>query len=206
MSNFSRCLKVTKEDIKDTFKSLEKRLNKNITVEPYVKETVFAFHYWVKTCFWLNIDPEQVPFPTKNASATLEKSEAYNQFIEDASDNKKAYKPEPFTKDDKWDEWGKTFEDYLSSIPGSTGLPLSCIERRVAERGGSNQKSNCNQQGNTNQRGNRIIQSLMSQFKDSVAESVSEITQQNTTPPGLPSSIMGGRNAQEKRNKGGRNE
>ena len=478
MSNFTRCLNVTKEDIKDTFKTLEKRTVNNIAVEPFIKEKVLAFHYWVKTCIWLNIDPEQVPFPKDNADAILDKSELHNKFLTDASDNKITMKPVPFTKDHKWDEWAKTFEEYLTPLPGSTGIPLACVirkqeepelspiandkenfismaklsgktfkidsekvhicllplltkhsealsvvkgtggdtkcgrlewlalvhhydgfgmhsqelvqveatlrdlhysgenkphmhwakfecklnnacstirrgyksdvdehakirnllskirdprlehmhsniiraskdptytyldamaelkeeilrknpntydtnkntrrvkqattkkqqnykhdsnrsngnhghnqqfkprtitlnngkkikyhhsytfkdvdfrqftfdqkktlryERRVAKRGGSNQKSNYNQQGNTNKRsndwknelkqeGNRIVQSLMSQFKDSVAESISEITQQNTTPPGLPSSIMGGRNAQEKRNKGGRNE
>ena len=48
MSNFSGCLKVTEEDIKDAFKSLEKRTENNIAVEPFIKEKVFAFHCWVK--------------------------------------------------------------------------------------------------------------------------------------------------------------
>ena len=79
MNNFSRCLKVTKDDIEDTFKSPEKRLENNIMVEPDVKDTVLAFHHWVKTCFWLNVDPELVPFPVDDANAILEKSEAHNQ-------------------------------------------------------------------------------------------------------------------------------
>ena len=54
--------------------------------------------------------------------------------------------------------------------------------------------------------GSRFVKSLMSQLKESVADSISEITQQNNAPPGLPSSIMGGRNSQsqDKRNGGGR--
>ena len=50
------------------------------------------------------------------------------------------------------------------------------------------------------QEGNRIVQSLMSQLKDSVAGSISKITQQNAAPPGLPSSIMGGRDSQNQSN------
>ena len=129
MNNFARCLKVTKDNIMDTFKSLEKRIENNITVEPYVKNAVLAFHHWVKTCFWLNINPEMVPFPVNDANAILKKSEAHNRFLADASDNKTACKPNAFTKDDKFDEWAKTFEDYLSLIPGATGLPLSYVIR-----------------------------------------------------------------------------
>ena len=51
--------------------------------------------------------------------------------------------------------------------------------------------------------GNRIVQSLMSQLKET-GSLVSEITQHDTTPPGLPSPVMGGRNSHNKRNKGGR--
>ena len=50
MSNFSGCLKVTKEDIKDAFKSSEKRIKSNITVEPFIEDKVLAFDCWVKTC------------------------------------------------------------------------------------------------------------------------------------------------------------
>jgi len=49
----------------------------------------------------------------------------------------------------------------------------------------------------------RIVKSIMSQLKDA-GSIISAITQENNSPPGLPSSIMGGRNAQDKRNKGGR--
>ena len=51
MNNFSRCPKVTKDDIKDTFLSLEKRLKNDIMAEPHVKDAVLAFHCWVKIAF-----------------------------------------------------------------------------------------------------------------------------------------------------------
>ena len=54
--------------------------------------------------------------------------------------------------------------------------------------------------------GSRFVKSLMSQLKESVADSVSEIAQQNNTPPGLPSSIVGGCNSQANGNEGGRTE
>ena len=127
MDNFTRCLKVTKEDIEDTFECLEKRLENDIAVKPCIEDMSFAFHHGVKTCSWLNVDPEQVPFPGDDANAILEKSEVHDQFAADASDNKTAHKPESFTKDDKWDEWARTFKDHLSLIPGSTGTPSSCV-------------------------------------------------------------------------------
>ena len=86
----------------DTFKSLEKRLENDVTIEPRVKNAVLAFHCWVKTCFWLNVNPEMVPFPVDDADAILKKSEAHNQFVADASDNGTTCEPQLFTKDNKW--------------------------------------------------------------------------------------------------------
>ena len=120
MSKFSGCLKVTKEDIKDAFESLEKRSENDITIEPFIEEKTLAFDRWVKTCFWLNVDPEQVPFPKQNANAILDQSELHDQFLADASDDKTAMKPKLFTKDCKWDKWAKEFEECLTLLPGST--------------------------------------------------------------------------------------
>ena len=106
---------------------MEKRSENQIAIEPFVKVKVLAFHCWVKTCFWLNIDPEQVPFPKKDADAVLDQSELHNQFLANASDNKTTMKPESFTKDHKWDEWAETFEECLNLSPGSTGLPPACV-------------------------------------------------------------------------------
>ena len=119
VSNFLRCLKVTKEDIKDAFKSLERRLKNDIVVKLHIKDMVLACHHWVETCFWLNVDPELVPFPKDDADAVLEKSKVHDQFVADASDNTTTCEPELFTKDNEWDKWAKTSEDHLSSIPGS---------------------------------------------------------------------------------------
>ena len=81
-------------------------------------------------------------------------------------------------------------------------------ERRSAKKSNArNNKQPDHWKKELKQEGDRIVKSLMSQLKDSVTGSiVSEITQQNNTPPaGLPSSIVGGRNSLA-RNKGGRTE
>ena len=122
-----QCLKVTKDDVMDTFKSLEKRLENNITVEPCVKNAVLAFHHWVKTCFWLNINPKQDAFPFRSAASVLKSAELHNQFLTDASDNKTSMKPKLFKKDHKFNEWAKEFEECPTLLPGCTGLPLACV-------------------------------------------------------------------------------
>ena len=65
-------------------------------------------------------------------------------------------------------------------------------ERRAANQSEKNNKEKME---------SRILKSLMSHVEDNSA--VFEITQQNNTPPNLPSSIVGGRDSQEKRNGGG---
>ena len=57
LSSFSRHLKVTRKDIKDTFKTVEKRTENDVAVEPHTKTVVLAFHHWAKMCHWLDIDP-----------------------------------------------------------------------------------------------------------------------------------------------------
>ena len=87
----------------------------DITVEPCVKETVFAFHCWVETCFWLNVDPELVPIPVDDANAILKKSEAHNRFIADASDNKTTHEPQPPHATDE-----ENFISMVASLAGKT--------------------------------------------------------------------------------------
>ena len=71
MNDFLRFLKVSRQDIRDTFKTLEKRSGNKITIKPHTENVVEAHHHWVGTCFWLNDDPEQAPFPTDDADAVL---------------------------------------------------------------------------------------------------------------------------------------
>ena len=50
--------------------------------------------------------------------------------LHDASDNKaKASSPGPLKSEDKWVEWETKFENYLSTIPGVDGVPLSYVIR-----------------------------------------------------------------------------
>ena len=51
----------------------------------------------------------------------------------------------------------------------------------------------------------RIVSSLVSRLEDS-SSIISAITQQNSTPPGLPSFVMGGRNSKNQKNCSGRTE
>ena len=92
-------------------------------VEVHTKTVVKACHHWVKTCFWLNVDPEQVLFPMDDADAVLEKAKSHKQFVKDTSDDKAACKPRLFTQANEWDEWAKTFEVCPSLLPGCTGIP-----------------------------------------------------------------------------------
>ena len=127
MDNFSRCLQTTKPDIKDALKTLDKRELQPVHVSPYTKQMVFAFHYWAKKCFWMDIDPRSTPFPAEEAFAILNQADKHKRFVQDASDNKSTAKPGLFTKDDNWEDWSQSFEQYLSLLPGETGLPLSYV-------------------------------------------------------------------------------
>ena len=113
--------------MKDASRALEKRSEDDITVEPHIKTAVLASHDWVGTCHRLDVNLEQTPFPHANADEILEKADEHKQFIPAASAIKTTAKQGLFTKDDKWDDWAKSFEECMSLPPGSTGIPLSCI-------------------------------------------------------------------------------
>ena len=52
--------------------------------------------------------------------------------IHDDSDNKaKASSPGPLESEDKWIDWETKFENYLSTIPGVDGVPLSYVIREL---------------------------------------------------------------------------
>ena len=93
-------------------------------------------------------------------------------------------------------------------------------EHWAAKRNGQcTHRKNQNQNRGSNQRpsdwkkesqeeSSRIVSSIVAQLKDSDTV-ISALTQQNNTPPtppGLPSSMMGGQNSQDTRNKGGQTE
>ena len=65
-------------------------------------------------------------FHVGNADLISEKANTHEHFILDAFDIESAAKPGLFAKEDKWDDWAKSFEDCISLSPGSIGLPLSC--------------------------------------------------------------------------------
>ena len=127
MDNYKTCVRTTKVSIRSTFKDLAK--NEGITVKPYIKRTIEAFHHWVKHCSWLGADPAFEVFPYNDVPAILEKTEAHERFLKDAIDIKTSAKPGLFTKEDKWIDWSKNFKEYLSLLPGETGLPLSYVIR-----------------------------------------------------------------------------
>ena len=120
------CLKLTRKDIEDTLKTPEKRIENDITVKPFTKTVVLAFHHWAKTGHWLESCPEMTPFPVEDADLILEKADEHEQFILDASDIKSTAKPGLFAEDDKWSNLAESLKECISLSPGSAGLPLSC--------------------------------------------------------------------------------
>lgn len=72
-------------------------------------------------------------FPINKTSKILPDAEIHNQYLNDADSNRNAAKPNSFTKDDEWDDWGKTFYAYLNLLPGINGLPLCYIIREDNE-------------------------------------------------------------------------
>ena len=128
LNKFARAFDTKEHDIKAAFKTLERQPDATrIDLEPFIKNYIYAYHYWIKTKFWCNTDPADFKFPVDIADEILRDADIHNQFILDGDSNKTSAKPPPFSKDSNWDDWSDTFNSYLKLIPGISGLPLNYI-------------------------------------------------------------------------------
>ena len=72
-------------------------------------------------------DPAMQEFAPTGIANILRKAESHKLYI--ANSTMDAVKPKDFTKEIKCSDWAPSFENYLRSIPGRTGVTLSYVTR-----------------------------------------------------------------------------
>ena len=75
------------------------------------------------------MDPALVPFPVDEAAMLLRREKSHLAFIDKSKTIVESAKPTRFNQDMKWEDWAPTFINFLRSIPGRDGVPLSYIVR-----------------------------------------------------------------------------
>ena len=94
------------------------------------KKLVGVMH-WVQDCYRASDIPNHEHFDEEVLFEALSMAQVRKSDIELVTTNSKAADPGKFKDERKWPEWEKAFTNYLSVIPGVTGIPLSYIIRET---------------------------------------------------------------------------
>lgn len=77
----------------------------------------------------MGLDPSTEAFPAHASAELINRFNSHALWQDRSKMISDSAKPSAFTNDTKWDEWSPTFSNYLRSIPGRNGVPLSYIIR-----------------------------------------------------------------------------
>ncbi len=89
--------------------------------------------HWVQDCYRASDIPNHEHFDEEVLFEALSMAQIRRSDMELVATNSKAADPGKFKDERKWPEWEKAFTNYLSVIPGVSGIPLSYIVREQDE-------------------------------------------------------------------------
>ena len=100
-----------------------------IRTSPGVKQRLQAFIQWTRDKVRNGEDPSAEPFPVELTSDLIRNYKSHQAFIEKSRTLIDTAKPNKFKDTYKWEDWCPTFLNFLRSIPGRNGVPLSYVCR-----------------------------------------------------------------------------
>ena len=129
--DFSTVLDMTFKDLDTEFKSYSEltAANGRIQLNPTQKRNIKAFMQWCNDTHRMSQDPTIEIFDPNDAMMLIRRNNTHKMFVDKSKTITDTAKPRHFTNDSKWDEWKPTLLNFLRSIPGRNGVPLSYICR-----------------------------------------------------------------------------
>ncbi len=97
-----------------------------------LKKLVGVMH-WVQDCFRTSDVPSHENFNEGALYEALSMAQVRKSDVDLVTTNSKAADPGKFKDERKWPEWEKAFINYLSVIPGVSGIPLSYVVRDMED-------------------------------------------------------------------------
>ena len=133
--DFHTCMDKTHAELDSDFKTYSDltQAQGQIRVSPGIKKNIKAFVQWARDEYRLGRDPEFGTFNSTDTLTLMRRYKTHKQFIDKSSDLSDAAKPTKFTTNTKWADWCPTFVNYLRTIPGRDGVPLSYVIRDSVE-------------------------------------------------------------------------
>lgn len=100
-----------------------------IRIHPGIKQKLRAFIQWTRDRIRKGLDPAGEPFPVQDSAQLILRYNSHSLWMERSKTISDSAKPTLFKKDTKWEEWQPTFVNYLRTISGRNGVPLSYVIR-----------------------------------------------------------------------------
>jgi hypothetical protein len=119
-------------DMADDFGKLTQANGRIVFGLGRTKKLVGVMH-WVHDCYRASDVPNHEHFDEETIFDALSMAQIRKSDMELVATNSKAADPGKFKDERKWPEWEKAFTNYLSVIPGVSGIPLSYVVREQDE-------------------------------------------------------------------------
>lgn len=130
-NTFEICRDKSNDELDEEFKYFEglKTNQGQINLAPSVKRNIRAMVFWVKDAYRTSQDPTTMVFNLATVHTILDNAKTHEAFIKKAKTLIDTATPKNFTSNTKWEDWFPSFRNFLRSIPGRSGIPLSYVIR-----------------------------------------------------------------------------
>ena len=122
---------LTSSDIVDMAKDYNNRrtANQRINIGLAKVRRLKGVMHLIQDCVKTNKPLDQADVTLDTINTALERAAARKTFTDQMDTNAKSANPGKFEKEKDWQKWSDAFVNFLSVIPGSTGIPLSYVVR-----------------------------------------------------------------------------
>ena len=129
--DFNTSMDKTYKDLDDDLKMFSSltAMQGQIRLLPGVKKRIKAFIQWARDQIRLGKDPANRAFPVADSASLMRRYTTHDKYIKKSATLTDAAKPVMFTNEVKWNDWAPSFRNYLQTIPGRDGVPLSYVTR-----------------------------------------------------------------------------
>jgi hypothetical protein len=117
-------------DMADEFGKLAQANGRIVFGLGRTKKLVGVMHWVQDCCYRASNIPNHEHFDEEELFEALSMAQIRRSDMELVATNSKAADPGTFKDERKWPEWEKAFTNYLSVIPGVSGIPLSVVREQ----------------------------------------------------------------------------
>lgn len=133
--NWNAFLRMTEKDIHSMAEEYGKRTinDGRIVFGFHRKKELQGLMHWVQDTNRMSLDPEEQILTIEAIGRAIANSEIRKNLADNMDTASKAADPGKLKNNTDWYTWSQGFTNYLSTIPGTSGIPLSYIVREVDE-------------------------------------------------------------------------